>query len=150
VRGREQQIVTIKYDKKTDTLHITLSTEIGDAFEYKTGDYSVHVNEADELTKLTICNASRFLKQMVAAGVQLDKAIDKQKPAWEDVDSSMISAFKYDETAQTLDVMFHRTGIYRYFDVPVDVVTGLREASSKGRYMRSMIIERYDYEQRRR
>ncbi len=76
--------------------------------------------------------------------------ISKQKPVWEDVDSSMISAFKYDETAEILDVMFNKTGIYRYFDVPLDVVEGLRESSSKGSYMRSMIIDMYDYEKKRR
>ncbi len=58
----------------------------------------------------------------------------------------MISAFKYDEATETLDVMFQRTGTYQYFDVPPDVVEGLRESSSKGRYMRSMIIDMYDYE----
>lgn len=67
------------------------------------------------------------------------------RPVWEDVDSSMIAAFKYDEEAQTLDVMFHRTGHYRYFDVPMDVVAGLREASSKGSYMRAAIIDVYTF-----
>lgn len=68
----------------------------------------------------------------------------KKKPTWEDVDSSMIAAFKYDESTQTLSVMFHN-GMYHYSDVPADVVDGLREASSKGRYMRSSIIDCYYY-----
>lgn len=68
-----------------------------------------------------------------------------EKPVWEDVDSSMIGAFKYDEEAETLDVMFHRTGHHRYFDVPPDVVEGLREASSKGSYMRYAVINRFAY-----
>lgn len=33
-----------------------------------------------------------------------------KKPVWEDVDSSMIAAFKYDEEAQTLAVMFNNNG----------------------------------------
>jgi len=142
--------MSVKYDKKTDTLYIALSSETGEIFEYKTGDYSVHIDDADELAKLTIRSASRFLKQAMSAGIQIDTPVGGQKPVWEDVDSSMISAFKYDETARTLDVMFHRTGIYRYFDVLADVVEGLRESSSKGSYMRSMIIDMYDYEKRRR
>jgi uncharacterized protein YuzE len=142
--------MSIKYDKKTDTLFINLRSETRETFEYKTGDYSVHVDDEDTLVGLTIRKASRFLQQVISTGVQADKSIDKPKPVWEDVDSSMISAFKYDETTETLDVMFHRTGIYRYFDVPVDVVEGLRESSSKGSYMRSMIIDMYDYQQVKR
>lgn len=142
--------MSIRYDKKTDTLYIAVSSETGEVFEYQTGDYSIQVDETDVLTNLTIRKASRFLKQAISAGVQVDKSIDERKPAWEDVDSSMISAFKYDETTGTLDVVFHRTGIYRYFDVPVDVVEGLRESSSKGSYMRSMIIDMYGYQKGRR
>jgi len=65
------------------------------------------------------------------------------KPAWEEVDSSMISAFRYDESAKALEVRFHNTGVYRYFDVPAEVVEGLRQAPSKGSYMQSMIIDAY-------
>ena len=67
-------------------------------------------------------------------------------PTWEDVDSSMISAFKYNPTTKELDVMFTRTGGYCYYDVPQDVVDGLRESSSKGSYMRYAIINMFDYE----
>jgi hypothetical protein len=59
-----------------------------------------------------------------------------------DADSSMISAFGYDQTTGILDVAFHRTGVYRYYDVPLHVFEGLRDASSKGRYMRATIIAR--------
>ena len=72
------------------------------------------------------------------------------KPTWEDVDSSMIVAFKYDETTKTLSVMFHKTGIYHYSNVPLEEVEGLREADSKGRYMRSSIIDCYPYTKGRR
>lgn len=68
-----------------------------------------------------------------------------KKPVWEDVGSSMIAAFKYDEEAQTLAVMFNNTGLYTYLDVPSDVVAGLRKADSKGSYMRYAIIDMYAY-----
>jgi hypothetical protein len=68
-----------------------------------------------------------------------------EKPAWEDVDSSMIAAFKYDEKAKTLAVMFNKTGLYTYYDVPANVVQGLRESDSKGSYMKDMIIDMYRY-----
>lgn len=68
------------------------------------------------------------------------------KPVWEDVDSSMISAFRYDPARQELDVMFNRTGQYRYFDVPPEIVQELREADSKGSFMRYAIINEFEYE----
>ena len=61
----------------------------------------------------------------------------------------MISAFGYNEATQQLDVAFHRTGVYSYFNVPQDVFEGLRDASSQGSYMRSMIIDMYPYEKKR-
>ncbi len=67
-------------------------------------------------------------------------------PEWEDVDSSMIAAFKYYPDTQTLDVMFHRTGVCSYFEVPPDVVEKLRQADSKGSFMRYAVIDRYYYE----
>jgi hypothetical protein len=73
--------------------------------------------------------------------------MDKKLP-WEDADSSMISAFRYDPETETLEVLFNRTGRYTYHDVPADVVQGLRDASSKGSYMRSMIIDMYRYSKR--
>ncbi len=68
------------------------------------------------------------------------------KPTWEDVDSSMISAFKYNPASKELDVVFNRTGVYRYFDVPQDVIDDFREASSKGSFMRYAIIDMFGYE----
>lgn len=145
--------MSIKYDKNNDTLHIALNPEIGKPHEYEEGDVSVFIDDTDALTQLSIRNVSRFLARALKAGVQIeqvpDQLKDQDKPTWEDVDSSMISAFKYDELSGTLEVMFHRTGVYRYFDVPLHVVEGLRDASSKGSYMRSMIIDMYPYEKGR-
>ncbi|MBI1878439.1 MAG: KTSC domain-containing protein [Chloroflexi bacterium] len=68
---------------------------------------------------------------------------------WYDADSSMISAFGYDEAERILEVAFHNTGVYRYYDVPKNVFEGLRDASSKGSYIRNMIIDMYPYEKKR-
>jgi len=65
------------------------------------------------------------------------------------VDSSMIYAVGYDEEAQILEVVFKRTGVYRYHNVPKDVYEGLLESDSKGSYMRNMIIDMYPAEQLR-
>ena len=65
------------------------------------------------------------------------------------VDSSMIYAVGYDEEAQILEVVFKRTGVYRYHNVPKDVYEGLLASDSKGSYMRNMIIDMYPAEQLR-
>jgi hypothetical protein len=46
-------------------------------------------------------------------------------------------------------VAFHRTGVYRYYDVPPKVFEGLRDASSKGSYMHNYIIDVYDWSKKR-
>jgi len=61
-------------------------------------------------------------------------------------DSSMIYAVGYDEQAQILEVVFKRTGVYRYRNVPKKVYQELMAASSKGSYMRDMIIDVYPAE----
>lgn len=62
------------------------------------------------------------------------------------IDSSMIYAVGYDEQTQVLEVVFKRTGVYRYQNVPKKVYTQLMAASSKGSYMRDMIIDMYPTE----
>src|SRR6478736_5091370 len=62
------------------------------------------------------------------------------------VDSSMIYAFGYDEQQQVLEVVFKRTGVYRYRNVPKEVYQQLLQADSKGSYMRDLIIDMYPTE----
>jgi KTSC domain len=62
------------------------------------------------------------------------------------VDSSMIYAFGYDEQQQVLEVVFKRTGVYRYLNVPKEVYQQLLQADSKGSYMRDLIIDMYPTE----
>lgn len=79
-----------------------------------------------------------------------NKTKNKKEPAWEEVDSSMISAFRYDESKHNLEVKFQNTDTYRYLNVPVEVVEGLRQAESKGSYMQSMVIDVYPNRIKRR
>lgn len=67
-------------------------------------------------------------------------------PTWEVVDSSMVSAYKYDADTSQLDIMFNRVSTYRYFDVPRDVVQALRQTASKGRFVHSNILDVYEFE----
>jgi len=101
---------------------------------------------------IAIANASRFVIRALAAGVKVERTptveLPKSGMVWYDADSSMISAFGYDEAEGILEVAFHRTGVYRYHDVPLHIFEGLRDAESKGRYMRSRIIDMYPWEKK--
>ena len=139
--------MTIRYDQGADTLAITLGTEPYEPYEYEAGGYTAVVDKADALVEVRIANASRFVARALAAGVQVEGAPPVQAPQsgmiWYDADSSMISAFGYDEAEGVLEVAFHRSGVYRYYDVPLHVFEGLRDASSKGSYMQAVIIDQY-------
>ena len=142
--------MSLRYDKETDTLSIIFGPDRGDSYQYDAGSFSVCIDDMGALLEISIEEFSGFITRALAAGVELDDLptpdMEQFRPVWEDVDSSMISAFKYDESEATLDVVFKQSGVYRYFDVPYHVVQDLRKASSKGGYMRAVIIGLYDYE----
>jgi hypothetical protein len=73
-----------------------------------------------------------------------------KEPDWESVDSSMISAFRYDESKQILEVTFQNSDTYRYLNVPAEVAEGLRQAESKGSYMQANVIDVYPNRIKRR
>ena len=79
----------------------------------------------------------------------VQRAVQEDGMVWYGVASSMIRAVGYDAEKHILDVAFHRTGVYRYFDVPPKVVEGLLDAESKGSYMRAVIIDEYPWEKLR-
>lgn len=143
----------MRYDAESDTLTVTLGPKRDQVYELQSGDWSVVVNGADALMSITVSNASHFLARALAAGVKVEgaPAVEpaKQGMVWYDADSSMISAFGYDEAEGILEVAFHCTGVYRYFDVPLHVFEGLRDAASKGGYMRACIIDIYPWEKSR-
>jgi hypothetical protein len=134
-------------------LTVGLGPETYESYEFEAGDFTVVVGEADELVGVTIANASRFIARALVAGVKVEGAPAVAPPksgmVWYDADSSMISAYGYDESEGVLEVAFHRTGVYRYYDVPLHVFEGLRDAESKGRYMRAHIIDMYPWEKKR-
>jgi hypothetical protein len=143
----------IRYNPDTDTLTIALRPEQYGAYSFETGDFEVVMDESDALIEINIANASWFVKRALAAGVQVEEAPQVSAPSsgmvWYDADSSMMSAFGYDEAQGILDVAFHRAGVYRYYDVPRHVFEGLRDAPSKGSYMHGYIIDMYPWEKKR-
>ena len=68
------------------------------------------------------------------------------KPEWEQPNSSMITAHKYNSAEQTLDVKFNRKSTYRYFGVPQALIEKFRAADSKGRFLQQEIINNFVYE----
>jgi hypothetical protein len=143
----------IRYSQADDTLTVVLRPASSETFEFESGDFVVVVDEEDNLINITISKANYFIAQALAAGVKGEAApaVESRKSgmAWYDADSSMISAFGYDEAEQILEVAFHSTGVYRYYDVPRKVFEGLRDASSKGSYIRNVIMDMYLYEKKR-
>ena len=65
-----------------------------------------------------------------------------------DVDSSMISAVGYDAATHRMQVIFNSGRVYCYETVPLEEYEGLLNASSKGSYMLSHIIDMYPYSKR--
>jgi len=59
--------------------------------------------------------------------------------------SANLKSIAYDEEWETLDVYFRSGGVYRYEDVPPDVVEELKFAESRGRYFWIYIRNSYPY-----
>lgn len=54
--------------------------------------------------------------------------------------SSDVSAFRYDHTAQTLDIRFKRLNReYRFHDVPLQIYDEFFAASSKGKFVHEVL-----------
>ena len=62
------------------------------------------------------------------------------------VNSSNIARVGYDYSSSTLAVEFIGSGLYIYHDVPATVFSSLLEAPSKGKFLISNVIGKYDYE----
>lgn len=67
-------------------------------------------------------------------------------PTGGELESSCLHDFDYDPKTQVLGVTFLQSGAhYRYFNVPPQKVTGLRESNSKGRYFNANIKPYFNY-----
>lgn len=62
---------------------------------------------------------------------------------WTPVESSNISAFRYDAAKRVLQIQFHGGRVYGYADVPQNIVDEFASADSKGRYLNSAIKHSY-------
>lgn len=65
------------------------------------------------------------------------------------VSSTVLAAVGYDEPSRTLEIRFHNGSLYRYRDVPPDVVLGLLQSESLGHYFTTTIRDAYPTERLR-
>lgn len=141
----------LRYNRETDVLTLAMSRQEA-AERGMTVALAESGGDEPEAVRLTIEHASRFMAEALAAGVPVAGAGMALPPSsgmtWRGVDSSVISAFGYDESSQTLEVAFNN-GVYRYYGVPPEVAQGLSTAESKGRYLRSEIIGVYPFDRKR-
>lgn len=61
------------------------------------------------------------------------------------VDSSAISEVSYYPSVERLFVLFKNGREYEYFNVPTHVMTGLREAPSKGKFLNKYVLAFYRF-----
>jgi hypothetical protein len=61
------------------------------------------------------------------------------------VDSSAISEVAYYPNVEKLIVLFISGKAYEYLNVPNHVMNGLREASSKGKFLNKYILAQYRF-----
>jgi hypothetical protein len=59
------------------------------------------------------------------------------------VKSSNIRAIGYDKSTEILEVEFHTSGVYQYFEVPEDIYKKLLSSSSIGSFFQKNIREKY-------
>ncbi len=62
------------------------------------------------------------------------------------VESRIISSISYDEDYKTLEITFHRTGQYQYYDVPKDVWDRFSKSPSKGEFFHQEIKKRFNWQ----
>ena len=61
------------------------------------------------------------------------------------VSSSNLHSVGYNPTTETLEIKFHKSGVYQYFNVPNSIYDKLMSASSKGTFFDNHIKERFRY-----
>ncbi|MCY4610732.1 MAG: KTSC domain-containing protein [Gammaproteobacteria bacterium] len=59
--------------------------------------------------------------------------------------SSNLQSVGYDEPSQTLEIEFRSGGIYRYFNVPMNLYRELMRAPSKGGFLHQYIKNAFPY-----
>ena len=61
------------------------------------------------------------------------------------VSSSNLHSVGYDTATSTLEIKFHKSGIYQYFNVPESIYNRLMYSASKGSFFDEHIKEHFRY-----
>ena len=62
------------------------------------------------------------------------------------VSSSTIASVGYDASSETLEIAFHKTGLYQYFNVPAELYEAMMAAPSQGGFFNANIKNQFPYE----
>lgn len=148
--------MNIIYDKQQDLLVLELSTKNhADIFPFETDNVAVEIdldenrNDDEDIISVAIRNAKAVVAQILDTGIIDTLDTLPQEPEaeagliWYEANSSMITGFGYDSQERFLEVAFIKTGRYRYYEVPPEVVEDLKKADSMGRYLQGNIIDHY-------
>lgn len=90
-------------------------------------------------------------KLRTRAPVKKSKAlqVSRQGAVKQGAKPSSISTHDYDPETRTLTVTFHHGKSYKYQDVPPELADGLRDASSKGKFLHANVIGKFDHGERK-
>ena len=61
------------------------------------------------------------------------------------VNSSNLASIGYDSLFKILEIQFHSSGIYQYFNIPFYIYEGLMSAESHGKYHAKFIKKNYAF-----
>jgi hypothetical protein len=61
----------------------------------------------------------------------------------EPIESSSIKSIGHDPATNTLEVEYHRTGVYQFHDVSADQHAAIMRASSAGTHLQKHIVPRH-------
>lgn len=59
--------------------------------------------------------------------------------------STLIRSYGYEQAKLVMDIQFNDGSVFRYFQVPVEVIVEFVRAPSKGKYFREKIKGAYDF-----
>jgi len=148
--------MNIIYNKQQDLLILELSTKShADIFPFETDNVAVEIdldenrNDDEDVISVAIRNAKAVVGQILDTGIidNIDAVPHEPEaeagPVWYEANSTMIHGFSYDKQERTLEVAFIKTGRYRYYEVPFEVVEALKKADSMGCYLQENIIDHY-------
>ncbi len=90
----------------------------------------------------------KMLEKEIEPVIENEKVIDCALYSYEtEVVSGNIKMIGYNPTLSIMQVRFHSSKLYKYYDVAQNIVDDFINAPSKGRYFRGYILNKYKCEE---